>query len=67
ARATMREGSGTVFDEVLVLDPKTYQVLGEQDIVVKAGGSMRGLQPGTILSNQVVLEAGWTNEAPHHP
>jgi hypothetical protein len=67
ARATMREGSGTVFDEVLVLDPKTYQVLGEQDIVVKAGGSMRGMQPGTILSNQVVLEAGWTNDSPHHP
>jgi hypothetical protein len=67
ARATMRDGSGTIFDEVLILDPKTYKVLGDQRVVVKAGGSDRGMKPGTILYQDVVLQAGWTNANPHHP
>jgi hypothetical protein len=67
ARATMQDGSATTFDEVLVLDAKTYQVLGDQRVVVKAGGSDRGMKPGTILYHDVVLQAGWTNQTPHHP
>lgn len=67
ARASMGDGSATIFDEVLVLDPMTYKVLGDQRVVVKAGGADRGMKPGTILYQDVVLEAGWTNANPHHP
>jgi hypothetical protein len=71
ARATVQQGSeggiaSTVYDEVLVLDAKTYQVLGDQRVLVKAGGS-DPMKPGTILSFNVVLQSGWTSEAPHHP
>jgi hypothetical protein len=66
-RLVMQEGSGTVFDLQIILDPQTYQVLGYQRVVVKAGGANRGMAPGTILYNQVYLQAGWTDARPHHP
>lgn len=58
---------GTTFDEVIVLDQTTFRILGEQHVVVKPDGSSRGMRPGTILDNEVVLQVGWTNENPHHP
>jgi hypothetical protein len=65
-RSTMADGE-TVVDDELVLDPKTYQVLGFQSIMVKAGTWFRGMKPGTIEYQQSVLELGWTNQSPHHP
>ncbi|RAY14897.1 hypothetical protein DPM19_14420 [Actinomadura craniellae] len=67
ARGTMREGSGTVYDQQIILDPKTYRILGEQRVVVRAGGSMAGMSPGTVLSRTLVHRVGWTDERPRHP
>ncbi|XVQ10736.1 hypothetical protein ACQP1W_50975 [Spirillospora sp. CA-255316] len=66
ARSSMREGSGTVFDYQLVLDPKTYRVLVGRQVVVRPGGSMKGMRPGDVLTRKLFLGAGWTNESPHH-
>ncbi|GAA4609705.1 hypothetical protein GCM10023195_39400 [Actinoallomurus liliacearum] len=65
ARSTMRDGSGTVYDYEVILDPKTYQIIGDQNVVVQAGGVDKGMRPGTVLHSTVVLFAGWTNETPH--
>ncbi|GAB3989941.1 hypothetical protein GCM10029978_116490 [Actinoallomurus acanthiterrae] len=62
----MRDGSGTLVGYQLILAPKTYQILGDQKIVVKAGGHDRGMRSGTVHSYNVVLDIGWTNDAPHH-
>jgi hypothetical protein len=62
----MVEG-GTVVDDILVLDPRTFRMLGQESVMVKAGGSFRGMRPGTIEYQEVVLQAGWTNESPYHP
>ncbi|MGI5166367.1 CU044_5270 family protein [Spirillospora sp. CA-253888] len=67
ARSVMQEGSGTVFDVRLVLEEGTYRILSNDRIVVRPGGRMRGMRSGDILSQEIVLGAGWTNEAPHHP
>lgn len=66
ARSSMQEGSGTVFDYQLILEPNTYRILAGQEVVVRAGGSMKGMKPGNILNQDIVLSAGWTNESPHH-
>jgi hypothetical protein len=66
ARGSMREGSGTVFDYQLILEPKTYRILAGRQVVVKPGGSMKGMRPGDVLNRELVLQAGWTNEGPHH-
>ncbi|MBO2449178.1 CU044_5270 family protein [Actinomadura barringtoniae] len=66
AQGTMQEGSGTVFDYQLILEPGTYRILAGQEVVVRAGGSMKGMKPGNILNQDIVLSAGWTNETPHH-
>ncbi|MFC5754751.1 hypothetical protein [Actinomadura rugatobispora] len=66
ARGTMQEGSGTVFDYQLILEPKTYRILSGRKVVVKPGGSMKGMRPGDVLNRDLVLQAGWTNETPHH-
>ena len=66
ARTTMRDGTGTVYDYEVILDPKTYRILGDQNIVVKAGGADKGMRPGTVLHYTIVLFAGWTNATPHH-
>ncbi|SEG89668.1 hypothetical protein SAMN04489712_12421 [Thermomonospora echinospora] len=67
ARATKDDGGGTVYDEVLILEPKTYRILGEQQMIVKAAGPYRGMAPGTVLSHTVVHHAGWTDAKPAHP
>lgn len=61
----MRDGSGTVYDYEVILDPKTYRILGDQNVVVKAGGVDKGMRPGTVLHHTVVLFAGWTDATPH--
>ncbi|WP_119726550.1 CU044_5270 family protein [Thermomonospora amylolytica] len=66
ARAT-RDDGGTVYDQVIILEPGTYRVLGEQKVVVKANGTHRGMAPGTVLSHTVVHQVGWTNDTPAHP
>ncbi|MFB4318086.1 hypothetical protein [Actinomadura sp. 21ATH] len=67
ARGTMAEGSGTVFDYQLILEPGTYRILAGRKVVVKAGGTMTGMRPGDVLNRELVLGAGWTNESPRHP
>ncbi|WP_067486261.1 CU044_5270 family protein [Actinomadura hibisca] len=67
ARSVMQEGSGTVFDDRLVLEEGTYRILSNDRVVVRPGGRMRGMRPGDVLSQQVFLGIGWTNESPHHP
>ncbi|MFF5261817.1 hypothetical protein ACFY4C_23005 [Actinomadura viridis] len=67
ARGRMRDGSGTVYDYQLVLEPKTYRILAGQRVVVKAGGVNTGMRPGDVLQQEIVQVAGWTNEQPHHP
>ncbi|GAA4630277.1 hypothetical protein GCM10023196_054970 [Actinoallomurus vinaceus] len=64
--APMRDGSGTLVSYQIVLAPKTFQILGDQKVVVKAGGHDRGMRPGTVHSYTVVLDIGWTNASPHH-
>ncbi|MBA9002445.1 CU044_5270 family protein [Thermomonospora cellulosilytica] len=66
ARAT-RDDGGTVYDQVIILEPGTYRVLGEQKVVVEANGTHRGMAPGTVLSHTVVHQVGWTNDTPAHP
>ncbi|KAB2348494.1 hypothetical protein [Actinomadura rudentiformis] len=65
-RGTTIGGAGGVFDVQLIIDPKTYQVLGKQYVVVTKGGRFPGVQPGAVVERHAVLEAGWTNESPHH-
>ncbi|MFI0448100.1 hypothetical protein [Actinomadura sp. 6N118] len=57
-------GADGVFDVQLIIDPKTYRVLGKQYVVVTKGGRFPGVQPGAVVERRAVLDAGWTNEAP---
>jgi hypothetical protein len=66
ARTTMRDGSGTVYDYEVILDPRTYRILGDQNVLVKAGGVDKGMPPGTVLHHTIVLFAGWTDATPRH-
>jgi hypothetical protein len=50
----------------MILEPQTYKVLAWEQVVVQAGGSMKGMKPGTVLSYNIVQDAGWTNDSPHH-
>lgn len=66
ARGTTLGGGSGVFDYQLILDPRTYQVLGAQYVVVREGTRFPGVKPGAAVEREVTLVAGWTNEAPHH-
>ncbi|TDD45228.1 hypothetical protein E1286_24565 [Nonomuraea terrae] len=59
----MRDGSAA-FEYTIVLEPKTYRLVGGRQIVEE--GSFRGLGPGTPLEETDVHTAGWTSEEPHH-
>jgi hypothetical protein len=67
ALATPGRDVDTAVDTELLLDPTTYQILGTQDVVVKAGPSSKGMRPGSVFQNQVVVSLGWSNETPHQP
>lgn len=63
ARSSDRSGT---FDTQLLLQPGTYRVLGTQTVLV-AGGRGRetaGMKPGTVFTEQLFLEMGWTDSAP---
>jgi hypothetical protein len=66
ASQRMRDGSGTLVDYQLILDPKTYEIRGDQKVVVTPGGHDRGMRPGTVHMYDVILFSGWTNDSPHH-
>ncbi|TDD80473.1 hypothetical protein [Actinomadura rubrisoli] len=53
---------GSVVEYQLVLDPKTYDILGDQSIVKKEGRN--GLRPGVRYDYTCTLSEGWTNETP---
>jgi hypothetical protein len=53
---------GTVVEYQLILDPRTYDILGDQMIVKKAGKD--GVRPGALFSYGYTLSEGWTNESP---
>jgi hypothetical protein len=64
AQGQMNDGSGVTFDYQMIIDPKTYKIVGDRETV--ASGTYRGLGPGTVLYQDSVLQAGWTSETPHH-
>lgn len=45
----------------------TYRILGEQRVVVRAGGPYHGLAPGDLLRHTAVHRVGWTDDEPAHP
>lgn len=53
---------GSVVEYQLILDPRTYDILGEQMIVKKAGKD--GVPPGALFSYGYTLSEGWTNQSP---
>ncbi|MFC5186017.1 hypothetical protein [Actinomadura harenae] len=62
ARASDPHGT---FDTELLLDPATYRVLGTQTVLVSGTTpETRGMKPGTVYTQQLFLEMGWTNTAP---
>lgn len=64
ARGTDQNG-GQVVDYQLVLDPKTYRILGEQEVLVRPGtGPYRAMKKGALLSQEIVHFAGWSNDPP---
>lgn len=64
AEGKMIDGSGATFAYQLILDPKTYAIVGDRETIV--GGTYRGLGAGTLLNQDSVLQVGWTGQAPHH-
>ncbi|GAA1566683.1 hypothetical protein GCM10009678_56980 [Actinomadura kijaniata] len=58
---------GSVDDHQLILEPGTHRILAGVDVVVRPGEADRGMRPGTLHGQRVVLSLGWTNETPHHP
>lgn len=63
ARGSHRAGD---FDTQLLLEPGTYRVLGVQTVLVTGrGAETAGVKPGTVYKQQLFLEMGWTNSAPH--
>ncbi|MEV5705164.1 CU044_5270 family protein [Actinoallomurus sp. NPDC052274] len=62
ARATDSSG---MFDTQLLLQPGTYRVLGTQTVLVAGrGAETAGIKPGTVYTEQLFLEMGWTDSAP---
>jgi hypothetical protein len=53
---------GSVVEYQLILDPRTYDVLGDQMIVKKAGKD--GVRPGALFCYAYTLSEGWTNQSP---
>ena len=64
ADAPARDG-GAVFEYQLLLQPKTYRILGARRVVKKPGGSAKDLRPGEVHSQQLIISIGWSNETPH--
>ncbi|GAA4586963.1 hypothetical protein GCM10023194_34580 [Planotetraspora phitsanulokensis] len=64
AEGKMIDGSGATYEYQIILDPKTNKVIGDKQTIV--GGTYRGLGPGTVLTEQSVMQAGWTGDTPHH-
>ncbi|WP_131740395.1 hypothetical protein [Actinomadura roseirufa] len=63
--ARVSDERGT-FDTELLLQPRTYRVLGTQTVLVSGkGAETAGMKPGTIYTQQLFLELGWTDSAPH--
>lgn len=58
---------GTVFGQVVVLEPGTYRLLGRQRTVVRAGGRARGMAPGTVPDHSVIRSMGGTDGEPEKP
>jgi hypothetical protein len=58
----MNRVDGTVVEYQLILDPRTYDILGDQMIVKKAGKD--GVRPGALFSYGYTLSEGWTNQSP---
>ncbi|GII77434.1 hypothetical protein Sru01_24160 [Sphaerisporangium rufum] len=55
---------GSRLESRLIFDEATGRPLGAQRVVVRSGGSVAGLPPGTVWNRQAVISAGWTDEAP---
>lgn len=53
---------GSVVEYQLILNPRTYDILGDQMIVKKAGKD--GVRPGALFSYAYTLSEGWTNQSP---
>ncbi|RFU42227.1 hypothetical protein DZF91_07715 [Actinomadura logoneensis] len=53
---------GTVVEYQLILDPRTYDILGDQMLVKRSGRN--GVPAGALFSYGYVLEEGWTNTTP---
>ncbi|GAA4563993.1 CU044_5270 family protein [Planotetraspora kaengkrachanensis] len=64
AEGKLVEGGVATFEYQIILDPKTSKVIGNKMTIVD--GTYRGLGPGTVLTEQSVMQAGWTADTPHH-
>ncbi|MEV4252562.1 hypothetical protein AB0J52_05275 [Spirillospora sp. NPDC049652] len=53
---------GTVVEYQLILDPRTYDVLGDQMLVKQSGKN--GVPAGALFSYGYVLTEGWTDATP---
>lgn len=53
---------GTVVEYQLVLDPRTYDILGDQMVVKRPGKD--GIPAGALFSYGYTVDEGWTNAAP---
>jgi hypothetical protein len=65
ALAARRSDERGTFDTELLLRPGTYQVLGVETVLVSGrGAETQGMRPGTVFTQELFLEMGWTDTAP---
>ncbi|MEV4256861.1 hypothetical protein AB0J52_27175 [Spirillospora sp. NPDC049652] len=51
----------------LVFDPKTGELLSQQDVLTTPGGPYAKLKPGAVLNYWILRQAGWTDSKPQPP